>query len=62
MFDSSDSSRRQRSRDCQDNPVQDRSGIFNFLRNPQTLKLILKIGFCAYRLWRFVLRASELFE
>ncbi len=62
MFNSSDSSRRQRSRDCQDKLAQDRSGIFNFLKNPRTLKLIFKIGFCADRVWRFVLRVSELFE
>lgn len=62
MSDSYDSRRRLRSRD---HPVEaggERSGSLSFLKNPRTLKWAIKVGFCAYRVLRFVLRISEFFE
>ena len=62
MTDSSDSSRQQRSRDRPSEIGRERSGLLGKLKNPQTLKLAFKVGFCAYRVLRFALRILEFFE
>jgi len=62
MSDSSDSHRQQRSRDRPSKIGRERNGFLGQLRNPRTLRLALKVGFCVYRVLRFALRVFEFFE
>lgn len=54
--------RRRRRRELRGQPLEQRRGIWTKLRTPNTLKLIVSVGFMIYRVFRYVLRIHQLFE
>ena len=54
--------RRRRRRELRGEPLEQRRGFWRRLRCPNTLKLIIAVGFIIYRIFRFTLRVHQLFE
>jgi hypothetical protein len=54
--------RRRRRRELRGKPLEQRRGFWTKLRTPNTLKLIISMGFMSYRIFRFVLMLHQLFE
>ena len=54
--------RRRRRRELRGEPLEQRRGFWRNLRSPNTLKLIISVGFMIYRIFRYALRVQKFFE
>lgn len=54
--------RRRRRRELRGKTLGQRRGIWVKIRGPNTLKLIISVGFMIYRIFRSVLKIHQFFE
>lgn len=54
--------RQRRRRELRGEPLEQRRGFWQKLRNPDTWRLIVSVGFLIYRFTRWVLRIFDFFE
>ena len=54
--------RRRRRRELRGEPLEQRRGFWNFIRNPNTWRLVVSVGLLVYRVTRLTLRIFNLFE
>jgi hypothetical protein len=54
--------RRRRRRGLRGEPLEQRRGFWKKLRSPNTLKLIISVGFMIYRIFRYALKFRQFFE